>query len=348
MRTQAGVRLADLTTLRVGGPAAAYVEVDTEADLVAAVRAADAADAAGTPALVLGGGSNLLIADEGYAGTVVAVRTRGVQVTRDSCAGVWLEVAAGEPWDDLVARAVAEGWVGIEALSGIPGLTGATPIQNVGAYGQQVSDVLARVRTYDRVSGERRTFAVGDCALGYRTSRFKAEPGRYVVLGVEFQLAAGSTSTPVRYAELARALGIGIGDRAPMVDVRAAVLALRGSKGMVLDAGDHDTWSAGSFFTNPIVAPERVPDGAPAFPQPDGTVKASAAWLIEHAGFARGFALPGSGAAVSGKHTLALTNRGGACAAEIVALARALRAGVEDAYGIRLEPEPTLVDLTLG
>jgi UDP-N-acetylmuramate dehydrogenase len=348
------VRLAELATLRVGGPAAAYVEAATEDELVSAVAAADAGD---VPALVVGGGSNLLVADAGYPGTVVAVRTGGVRAEVDDCAGVWLEVAAGEPWEPLVARTVAEGWVGLEALSGIPGLTGATPIQNVGAYGQQVSDVIASVRTYDRRERRQRTLAAADCGFGYRSSRLKCEPGRYLVLAVTFQLRQGgesgqsARSAPVTYAELARHLGVAVGERAPLGAVRAAVLELRRRKGMVLDPGDHDTWSAGSFFTNPVLGPaaaEALPDGAPRFPQPDGTVKTSAAWLIEHAGFGRGHVgAGGPGAGLSGKHVLALTNRGGASTADLVALARTLRDGVEAAYGIRLVPEPVLVGCTL-
>lgn len=346
------MRLAELTTLRVGGPAAAYVEAATEVDLVAAV-----ADDGAVPALVLGGGSNLLVADAGYPGTVVAVRTRGVRVEVDDCAGVWLQVAAGEPWDPLVARTVDEGWVGLEALSGIPGLTGATPIQNVGAYGQQVSDVIASVRTYDRQERRQRTLAAADCGFGYRTSRLKAEPGRYLVLEVTFQLRQGgesgisARSAPVTYAELARHLGVAVGERAPLGAVRAAVLELRRGKGMVLDPADHDTWSAGSFFTNPVLdaaAAAALPADAPRFPQPDGRVKTSAAWLIEHAGFGRGYVGPGGpGAALSGRHVLAVTNRGGATSADLLALARALRDGVTAAYGIRLEPEPALVGCDL-
>ncbi|HET8970580.1 MAG TPA: UDP-N-acetylmuramate dehydrogenase, partial [Candidatus Nanopelagicales bacterium] len=302
------VRLADLTTLRVGGPAREYVEVDHDDELVAVVAAADRA---GTPVLVLGGGSNLLVADEGFPGTVVAVRTRGVEVSTADCSGAWLDVAAGESWDELVARAVAEGWVGLETLAGIPGLVGATPLQNVGAYGGQVADSLARVRAYDRLARRRVTLAAADCGFGYRTSRFKAEPGRFVVLGVSLQLGLGPLAAPVRYAELAGALGVEVGERVPAPAVRAAVLGLRRGKGMVLDPADHDTWSAGSFFTNPVLTPEqadRLPAAAPRFPAPDGQVKASAAWLIERAGFGRGHAGPG-GAALSGKHALALTNR---------------------------------------
>ncbi|WP_343906988.1 UDP-N-acetylmuramate dehydrogenase [Nocardioides aquiterrae] len=338
-------RLADHTTLRLGGPAAHWVRATTEEELVAAVSAADAA---GEPVLVLGGGSNLVVADAGFDGTVVEVVTRGVSPDVEdgvSCGGVLVTVAAGEGWDDLVALAVEKEWAGVEALSGIPGSVGATPIQNVGAYGQEVSQTIASVRVWDRTLRGVRTFANADCGFGYRTSRFKADPGRHVVLSVTFQLRQGSLGGPVAYAELARALGVAVGERAPLAEVRRAVLALRGGKGMVLDPADHDTWSAGSFFTNPVVAADAVPDGAPAWPQPDGTVKTSAAWLIEHAGFARGHGT--DRVAVSGKHTLALTNRGGATTADLLALAREVRDGVEARFGIRLVNEPVLVGCAL-
>ena len=251
------VRLADRTTLRLGGPADELVEAHDEDTLVAAVREADEA---GTPLLVLGGGSNLVVADEGFAGTVVHVATTGVvadvEDDEPACGGAVVRVAAGEVWDDLVARAVERGWVGVEALAGIPGSVGATPIQNVGAYGQEVAQTIASVRVWDRRLHGVRTFAAADCGFGYRHSRFKADPGRHVVLSVTFQFRQGTHGAPVAYAELARALGVEPGDRAPLADVRAAVLALRAGKGMVLDAGDHDTWSAGSFFTNPVVVPD--------------------------------------------------------------------------------------------
>ncbi len=336
--------LAGLTTLRVGGPARTLVTAGTEAELVQAVRAADAE---GAPLLVLGGGSNVLVADAGFDGTVVHVRTRGVRLLQgDWCGGILLQVAAGEPWDDLVAHTVEQGWAGVEALSGIPGSTGATPLQNVGAYGQEVAQTIARVRTWDRSAGEVRTFTSYDCRFGYRTSRFSGDD-RYVVLDVTFQLLPGPLARPVAYAELASALGVDVGGRVSVREVRAAVLGLRARKGMVLDASDHDTWSAGSFFTNPVVPAEAVPDGASAWPQPDGTVKVSAAWLIEHAGFSRGYPGDGAPARLSTKHTLALTNRGEASAEDLRALAAALRAGVAERFGIVLHPEPRLVGLSL-
>jgi UDP-N-acetylmuramate dehydrogenase len=340
-------RLADHTTLRLGGPASRFVTARTDDELVAAVRAADDA---GEPLLVLGGGSNLVVADEGFDGTVVRVATAGVSPDVDgedavSCGGVLVTVAAGEGWDDLVARAVASGWIGVEALAGIPGSVGATPIQNVGAYGQEVAQTIASVRVWDRTLRGVRTFANADCGFGYRSSRFKADPQRHVVLSVTFQFRQGDLGAPVEYAELARALGVERGERAPLAAVRETVLRLRAGKGMVLDPGDHDSWSAGSFFTNPFVDPAAMPAGAPAWPQPDGTVKTSAAWLIERAGFGKGH---GNGpVGLSTKHTLALTNRGGASTADLLALAREVRDGVEERFGIRLVNEPVLVGCSL-
>ena len=337
--------LADLTTLRVGGAAEELIVAETEADLIEAVRRADAG---GQPVLVLGGGSNVVVDSDGFAGTVVLVRTRGIEARMDACSGAWISVAAGEPWDDVVSLAVEREWIGIEALAGIPGLTGATPMQNVGAYGQEVARVIARVRAYDRRSGDVVTLAAGDCGFGYRTSLFKAAPECYVLLSVDFQLPLGSLGAPIRYAELARALEVELDDRVPAARVRETVLELRRGKGMVLDADDHDTWSVGSFFTNPVVDAARVPAGAPTWPQEDGTAKTSAAWLVEHAGFVRGYRLsPDAPAALSSKHTLAITNRGRASSDDILALARAVRDGVRENFGITLVPEPTLVGCTL-
>lgn len=341
--------LAEVTTLRVGGPARTLITADTEAELIDAVRAADEA---GEPVLVLGGGSNVLIGDEGFSGTVVRVATRGVDADVSSCSGATVRVPAGEDWDGFVARAVDQEWSGIEALSGIPGLVGATPIQNVGAYGSEVSQTIASVRTWDRAARRQVTFPVADCGFGYRWSRFKAEPDRYLVLEVTFQFTLGSLSAPVRYAELARTLGVEVGARVPANEVRAAVLRLRAGKGMVLDADDHDTWSAGSFFTNPILTAAEaagLPAEAPRYGQPDGRVKTSAAWLIEHAGFRKGFGADvGTGrATLSTKHTLAVTNRGGASAADVLDLAREVRSGVAQRFGITLVPEPVLVGCSL-
>ena len=337
------------TTLRLGGPAREWVTATSDDEVVDAVGEADAA---GTPVLLLGGGSNLVVADDGFDGRVVEVATRGTRVDADACSGASVTVAAGEGWDDLVAHAVEQGWTGIEALSGIPGAVGATPIQNVGAYGQDVSQTVSRVRTWDRVDRTQRTFAAPDCGFSYRHSRFKADPGRYVVLDVTFQLGLGDLGAPVGYAELARTLGVAAGERAALADVREAVLGLRRGKGMVLDAADHDTWSAGSFFTNPLLATDQaalLPAAAPRWEQPDGTVKSSAAWLIEHAGFAKGHvsAAAGDRVSLSTKHTLALTNRGGASTAELLTLAREVRDGVEAAFGVRLVNEPVTVGCSL-
>jgi UDP-N-acetylmuramate dehydrogenase len=339
--------------LRVGGPASRALDVESEDDLIETVRAADDA---GEPLLVLGGGSNVLVDDAGFDGVVVRDRRRTI-VTTDSyvCAGASVTVSAGQPWDDVVLRAVSEGWVGIEALSGIPGSTGATPVQNVGAYGQQISDVLAAVRVWDRGAGRIRTLTFGDLAFGYRNSVLKrslADFGptpRYVVLDVNLQLRFGDMSAPIRYPELARRLGVEVGKRAPATEVRETVLELRRSKGMVLDPDDHDTWSAGSFFTNPVLdaaGDAALPEDAPRYPAEGGGVKTSAAWLIERAGFGKGFGLPGP-AALSTKHTLALTNRGDATAAELLALARTVRDGVRAAFGIELVAEPVLVGCSL-
>lgn len=355
--TEHGAPLAPLTTMRVGGPAETLVTAETAAEVVDAVRTADEA---GTPLLLLSGGSNLVIADAGFAGTVVRIATQGIRVgTADHCGGVEVTVAAGEVWDDVVARAVAEGWSGIEALSGIPGLTGATPVQNVGAYGQEVAQTIARVVTWDRREQRQRTFTNAECDFTYRHSVFK-ETGRYVVLEVTFQLVLGDLSAPVAYADLAGHLGVEQGDRAPLADVREAVLAQRGRRGMVLEAADHDTWSCGSFFTNPILPADRMdalvaraaerlgPDGPvpPVFAAGEGRAKTSAAWLIDKAGFTKGYAMPGP-AALSTKHTLAVTNRGSARASDVAALAREVRDGVQEAFGVTLVNEPVFVGHSL-
>jgi UDP-N-acetylmuramate dehydrogenase len=345
MRRFSSAPLAERTTLRLGGPATHLVEVESEAELVDEVRTADRD---GRRLLVLGGGSNLVVADEGFEGTVVAIRTRGVDVDSDPDDGVTVRVAAGEPWDDFVATAVQERWVGVEALSGIPGLAGATPIQNVGAYGQEVAEKVVGVCVWDRAGQRVWTLAPAECGFGYRSSRFKASPEAFVVLSVDFRFPLGDLGAPVRYAELARTLGVEPGDRVPAKDVREVVLGLRRGKGMVLDADDHDTWSAGSFFTNPVVDPavaERLAPGAPRWPQPDGRVKVSAAWLIGQAGFEKGTRRGRVG--LSDKHALALTNRGGGSAAELLALAREIRDAVQESSGITLVNEPVTVGCRL-
>lgn len=315
------------------------------------MAAVTAADASGEPVLLVGGGSNLLVSDAGFPGAVVRVLTSGVEVAGRGDSAVSVRVAAGEPWDGLVARAVVEGWSGIEALAGIPGATGATPIQNVGAYGAEVAHVVESLDVLDRRSGHVRPMTPEQAGFGYRTSLLKRDPGRWVVLSVALRLAEDPLSAPIRYTELARALGVEVGARVPLADARAAVLDLRRGKGMVLDPADHDTWSAGSFFTNPILSAEQaatLPADAPRFDQPDGRIKTSAAWLISHAGFERGFAVrPGAPAALSTKHSLALTNRGGATAEDLLELARAVRAGVAERFGISLENEPVLVGCSL-
>lgn len=334
--------LSSWTTLHLGGPARTFVEVATRAELYDTVRALDAR---GEPVLVLGGGSNVVVADAGFEGTVVRVGTHGVDISDDACGGVGVTVEAGEDWGALVARAVHEKWIGIEALAGIPGTVGAVPIQNVGAYGQEVSDTVASVHVYDRTERRTRTFFSTDCEFGYRTSMFKQTPGHYVVGGVTFRFRPGNLGAPVGYAELARTLGVEVGERAPAAEVRSAVLRLRSRKGMVLDEPDHDTWSAGSFFTNPLVASGDLPNGAPAWEQPDGRVKTSAAWLIEGAGFTKGYG--NKRARLSAKHTLALTNRGDASTDDLLALAREVRDGVREKFGIELAPEPVLVGCSL-
>jgi UDP-N-acetylmuramate dehydrogenase len=342
---QTEVLLSDRTTLRLGGPAARLVTATCSEEIVSAVSAAAEA---GEPLLVLGGGSNLVVADDGFPGTVVALASRGIDVDREARSEATVRVSAGESWERLVERAVAEGWVGVEALSGIPGLVGATPIQNVGAYGQEVADTISAVRTYDRTTATRRTFAGRECGFGYRTSRFKQEPNRFVVLDVIFQFPLEDRAAPIRYAELAAALGVEAGDRPPVEEVRAAVLALRRAKGMVLEPADHDTWSAGSFFINPVLeerAAARFPASVPRWQQPDGRTKISAAWLIEQAGFARGYGNERVG--LSHKHTLALTNRGGATTEDLLALAREIREAVRDRCGVVLVNEPVMVGCEL-
>jgi UDP-N-acetylmuramate dehydrogenase len=365
MREEHDVALSGLTTMRVGGPARRLVTVETTDELVDAIREVDDAD---EPLLLVGGGSNLVISDEGFAGSVVHISTAGITVeSADSFGGATVRVAAGEVWDDVVALAVAEGWSGIEALSGIPGCAGATPIQNVGAYGQEVAQTIAAVRVWDRLEQQVHTFANADCQFTYRHSLFKADP-RFVVLEVVFKLQLGTLSSPVAYPDLARALGVEAGERVPLDDAREVVLDQRRQRGMVLDPADHDTWSCGSFFTNPVMSARSYaalqdraqarlgdvggPDGidwpirVPRFDAPDGQVKTSAAWLIDKAGFGKGFRMPGP-AALSTKHTLALTNRGSATAADVVALAREIRDGVQDAFAVGLVNEPVLVGTSL-
>jgi UDP-N-acetylmuramate dehydrogenase len=328
-----GVRLADLTTLGVGGIADRVIQVEDAGELVTAVREADEA---GRPLLLLGGGSNVVAPDDGWDGDVVAVRTRGIERT-----GGALVVEAGEPWDDVVAYAVDHQLAGIEALSGIPGSTGATPVQNVGAYGQEVAQTITSVRIYDRAEKSERTLTPAECGFAYRDSRLKREPGRFVVLGVTFVLDESAVSRPVGYAELARKLGVEIGGTAPLADVRSAVIELRRGKGMVLDRDDPDSRSAGSFFTNPVVPADRAVDGCPSWPAGDGRVKLSAAWLVQSAGFGRGTRDGHVG--TSSRHSLALTTETGATATELLAFADRIVAAVCEQFGVTLEREPTAV-----
>ncbi|MFC9686202.1 UDP-N-acetylmuramate dehydrogenase [Streptomyces sp. NPDC056948] len=343
--------LAPLTTFRLGGPATRLITATTDDEVIAAVREADEA---GTPLLLIGGGSNLVIGDKGFEGTALVIATQGFSLD-----GTRLELAAGEVWTDAVARTVEAGLAGVECLAGIPGSAGATPIQNVGAYGQEVSSTITEVVAYDRRTGETLTLANEDCAFSYRHSRFKSDPERFVVLRVRFSLEdAGGLSAPLRYAETARALGVEAGDRVPLASARDTVLKLRAGKGMVLDADDHDTWSAGSFFTNPILTDtdfatfrarvkQRLGDDAepPAYPAGESHTKTSAAWLIDKAGFTKGY---GDGPArISTKHTLALTNRGSATTEDLLTLAREVVAGVHDAFGITLVNEPVTVGVSL-
>ncbi|MFE9095954.1 UDP-N-acetylmuramate dehydrogenase [Streptomyces sp. NPDC007264] len=343
--------LAPLTTFRLGGPATRLITATTDAEVVAAVREADDS---GTPLLLIGGGSNLVIGDKGFDGTALRIATKGFSLD-----GTRLELAAGEVWTDAVARTVEAGLAGIECLAGIPGSAGATPIQNVGAYGQEVSATITEVIAYDRRTRETVTIPNTECAFSYRHSRFKADPGRHVVLRVRFALEdAQGLSGPLRYAETARALGVGPGERVPLAAARETVLKLRAGKGMVLDPEDHDTWSAGSFFTNPILTDaefaafrarvrQRLGEATepPGYAAGDGRTKTSAAWLIDKAGFTKGY---GTGPArISTKHTLALTNRGGATTEDLLALAREVVAGVREAFGVTLVNEPVTVGVSL-
>ena len=335
--------LRDYTSLRVGGPAEKFVEVGTESEIIAAIEAAG-----DSPVLIIGGGTNVLISDKGFEGTVIRIVNHSLQSEIDACSGATLTIGAGENWDDFVATTIERGFAGLETLSGIPGTVGAAPIQNIGAYGHEVSEFITRVRTYDRVAKEIKTFTNEQCDFSYRNSYFKAHPGKYVILDVQFQIRIGEMSNPITYAELAKKLGINVGEKAPVIATRKAVLELRGAKGMLLNPDDQDSWSAGSFFTNPIVSAEiaaQLPEGAPQWPTSDGRVKTSAAWLIEHSGVNKGDAV--GGARISTKHVLALTNSGDATAEDIATLAKSAQKSVYEKFGITLEAEVNLVGVTL-
>jgi UDP-N-acetylmuramate dehydrogenase len=346
--------LADYTTLGLGGPAKSLVTAHAEQDLIEAVRAADAGL---DPLLLIGGGSNLVISDEGFPGPVIHVNTRGIDYAEAGDGAVDVTVAAGEDWDGVVAATVAEGLAGLESLSGIPGRAGATPIQNVGAYGREVAEVITRVRVYDRQDDQILVFRNEECSFAYRTSLFKSAMPRYVVLDVTFRLARQALSLPVKYDELAGELGVALGEGAGVGEARSAVLKIRARKGHVLNPGDPDTRSAGSFFTNPVIsvgelaaveaaAAARAAGPVPRYEAGEGLVKLPAAWLIEHSGFAKGYGAPAA-ARVSSKHTLALVNTGNATTTDLLALAREIVSGVHAAYGVTLTPEPTLVGVTL-
>ena len=335
--------LSKYTSLRVGGPATKIVQVATEAEIIAAVE-----EAGDTPILIMGGGTNVLIADKGFNGTVIRISNNSVQSEVDACSGATLTIEAGEDWDIFVQTTIDRGFAGLETLSGIPGTVGAAPIQNIGAYGHEVAEFITRVRTFDRQEKELKTFTNSECQFSYRNSYFKAHPGRYVVLDVQFQLRIGEFSDAITYLELAKKLGIDPGDKAPVTATRAAVLELRASKGMLLSPDDHDSWSAGSFFTNPIVsqqAADALPNAAPKWPLNDGRVKVSAAWLIENAGMHKGDEV--GGARISTKHVLALTNSGDATAADIAELAKRARDHVKEIFGITLEAEVNLIGIEI-
>ena len=335
--------LRDYTSLRVGGPAKKFVEVATESEIIAAIEAAG-----DTPILIIGGGTNILVADTGFEGTVIRINSHSMQSEVDACSGATLTIGAGESWDEFVATTLDRGFAGLETLSGIPGTVGAAPIQNIGAYGHEVSEFITRVRTYDRHAKGLKTFTNSECEFSYRNSHFKAHPGRYVVLDVQFNLRRGELTTPITYAELAKKLGIEVGEKAPITATRRAVLELRAAKGMLLNPNDRDSWSAGSFFTNPIISQEiaaTLPADAPRWPTADGKVKTSAAWLIEHSGVHKGDSH--GGARVSSKHVLALTNAGDATAADIAELAKSAQRSVFEKFGITLETEVNLVGISL-
>ena len=336
--------LSKYTSLHVGGPAKKILHVSTQEEIIAAIEGAGDA-----PILILGGGTNVLICDSGFEGTVIRISNNSVEAEVEACTGVTLTIGAGENWDDFVLTTIKRGFAGLETLSGIPGTVGAAPIQNIGAYGHEVSEFITQVRTYDRHKKEIRTFTNSECEFSYRNSHFKSHPGRYVVLKVQFQIRRGKFSDPITHAELAKKLSVHLRDTVAVSEVRKAVLALRSSKGMLLCADDPDSWSArsaGSFFTNPIISEQAasvLPTNAVKWPLVDGRIKISAAWLIEKSGIHKGDEV--GGARVSTKHALALTNTGNATASDIVALARRIRDQVKNTFGITLEVEVVLIGI---
>lgn len=335
------MRFADLTTFRVGGEIRQFIDGTSEEVILKTLTEFESVQ-------VIGGGSNLLAGDETFDGTVLRVSNLGCELDYDPCSGGMITVAAGVDWDDFVAQTVRSGFSGLETLSGIPGRVGAAPIQNIGAYGQEVRHVIARVRTWDRQLGQQQTFTANQCRFGYRTSLFKENPSRYVILDVTFQLKKGELSIPITYTELLRELGISDGERASVPFVRQKVLEIRKRKGMLLSEEDRDTWSAGSFFINPSVAAEimnQLPAAAPRWPNRDGTFKTSAAWLLENAGITKG--AQRGGARISTKHVLALSNVDHAKTREVLELAKLCQAAVRDKFGIHLEPEVRLINCSL-
>ncbi|MEY5145089.1 MAG: hypothetical protein RL745_456 [Actinomycetota bacterium] len=336
--------LAARTTLRVGGTPRAELVIDSVADCDQLLPDLFRSQQRWC---VMGAGSNIVAADGPLDITVVLMRSHELDARESDDAAI-VTVDAGAQWDELVDLAVSRGWSGIEALSGIPGSVGATPIQNVGAYGAQVADVISEVEVFDSTTMSRRWLAAADCGFGYRSSIFKSSPTTFVVTRVRMQLRKSHVSAPVGYEQLSQTLGIAAGDSAPLAEVRTAVMALRRSKGMVLDPADHDTWSVGSYFTNPVVegdsdAIARIGEEVPHWRQPDWRIKVSAAWLIEAAGFPRGYAINGSGVSISSKHSLSLTNRGAGTAAQVRQLEGAIVDGVQGRFGIRLQREPMLL-----
>lgn len=338
------INLSELTTLHVGGPAQKVIRAESEAQLIEAVQEADHSK---TPLLIIGSGSNILVSDAGFQGTVIVVATSGNSYEIDACSGGMLQVAAGVNWDEFVQFTLEKKLANLESLSGIPGTVGASPIQNIGAYGHDVAEVIARVRTYDRLEKAIKTLTADQCSFGYRDSIFKQTKERYVILDVTFQLRRGENSLPIKYKELAETLGVAIDERASTVEVRSAVLALRDKKGMLYNETTQN-WSAGSFFVNPIISKGQageLPQEAPRWPQIDGQVKIPAAWLLENAGVAKGETL--GGAKISDRHVLAIVNAGTATTQEIVALARSARERVQAKFGITLTAEVRFVGVEL-
>lgn len=335
------MRFSDLTTFRVGGAISDFVEGSSEEIILKTINQS-------RPVQIIGGGSNVLAGDADFDGTVLRISTIGSELDYDACSGGMITVAAGVEWDAFVAQTVAAGFSGLETLSGIPGRVGAAPIQNIGAYGQEFKNVVARVRTWDRKSNEQHTFTANQCDFGYRTSLFKEDPDRFLILDITVQLKKGELSIPITYPELARELDIKEGERSDVQEVRNQVLKIRARKGMLSSETDRDSWSAGSFFINPSVAQrvaDSLPSDAPQWQNADGSIKLSAAWLLEQSGIKRGERLGGAG--ISSKHVLALANIDNAKSDDVLELARRCQGLVQAKFGILLEPEVRLVNCVL-